>query len=196
MESFELFVDNALLFLQGWGFIIVIVFGIMHPVFENPFALFNLSLAIALLGAPIGYAVVFVSNVIGILVLYVLATKFNEKSNDILFKKKVSKSTLDWVKNTPLWKHIVVIGVPAIPTYPIKIAVPLSKVGFQKYMVTLVGAYIFLFIGNTLIYYGIAGLITNIIPNYVAILLLVLLILYIYFGKHLFNKEEQIEEVI
>ena len=188
MESLELFVENALVFLQGWGFIIVIVFGIAHPIFENPLALFNLTLAITLLGIPLGYLVVFVSNLIGIVILYVLATKFNEKSNDFLFKKKVSKSALDWIRNTPLWKHIVVIGVPMIPTYPIKLAVPLSKVGFKKYMITLVGAYLFLFFGNSLIYFGVAGLISSIIPNYVSIILLVLLVLYIYFGKYLFQK--------
>ena len=188
MESLELFVENALVFLQGWGFIIVIVFGIAHPIFENPLSLFNLTLAITLLGLPLGYIVVFVSNLIGIIILYVLATKFNEKSNDFLFKKKVSKSALDWIRSTPLWKHIVVIGVPMIPTYPIKLAVPLSKVGFKKYMITLVGAYLFLFFGNSLIYFGIAGLISSIIPNYVSIILLVLLVLYIYFGKYLFQK--------
>lgn len=191
METLELFVENALIFMQGWGFLLVIVFGIVHPILENPLALFNLSLAIALLGIPLGYAVVFGSNVIGILILYVLATKFNEKSNDFLFRKNVSSKALEWIKHTPLWKHIVVIGVPMIPTYPIKVAVPLSKVSFQKYMVTLVGAYVFLFFGNTLIYFGIAGLISNIIPNYVSFILLVILVLYIYFGRYLFRKGDE-----
>lgn len=196
MESFGLFVENALVFLQGWGFIIVIIFGIIHPLVEGPFALFNLSIAIALLGIPLGYAVVFVSNVIGILILYLIASKFNDKTDDYLFRKKVSKSTLDWVKNTPTWKHIVVIGVPAIPTYPVKIAVALSKLSFRRYMFTIVGSYIFLFFGNTLIYFGIAGLVTNIVPDYVSFILLLILVVYIYFGKHLFNKGKQVEEAI
>ena len=193
METLGLFVENALQFLDGWGFIIVIVFGIIHPILENPLALFNLTLAIALLGIPLGYLVVFLSNIIGILILYVLATKFNSKTNDFLFKKKVSNSALNWIKNTPLWKHIVVIGVPLIPTYPIKLAVPLSKIGFKQYLITLVGAYLFLFFGNTLIYFGVAGLVSNIIPNYVSFILLLILVIYIYFGKHLFkDKEEEI----
>lgn len=196
MESFELFVENALLFLQGWGFIIIIIFGIVHPILENPLALFNLSLAIAILGIPLGYTVVFVSNLIGIIILYILATKFNEKSNDFLFRKRVSKSALDWIRDTPTWKHIVVIGVPMIPTYPIKVAVPLSKVTFKKYMITLVGAYLFLFFGNSLIYFGIVGLITDVIPSYVSFILLLVLVLYIYFGKYLFNKDKQVEEAI
>ena len=196
MESFELFVENAMVFLQGWGFIIVIIFGIVHPITENPLSLFNLSLAIGILGIPLGYALVFVSNLIGIIILYVLATKFNEKSNDFLFRKKVSKSALDWIKGTPTWKHIVVIGVPMIPTYPIKLAVPLSKVGFKKYMITLVGAYLFLFFGNTLIYFGVVGLITEVVPSYVSFILLLTLVVYIYFGKYLFNKDKQVKEAI
>lgn len=188
MESLEIFVENILTYLNDWGFIIVIIFGIVHPVLENPLALFNLTLAITLLGIPMGYAVIFASNIIGILLLYVLATKFNQKTNDFLFKKRVSNTALEWIQNTPVWKHIVVIGVPMIPTYPIKIAVPLSKVGFKKYMFTLIGAYVFLILGNTLIYFGIAGLISNVIPNYVSFILLLLLILYIYFGKTIFNR--------
>jgi len=196
MESFETLVENALIFLAGWGFILVIIFGIIHPLVEGPFALFNLSIAIALLGIPIGYALVFVSNVIGIIILFLLARKFNDKSNDVLFRKKISKSTLEWVKNTPTWKHIFVLGVPAIPTYPIKIAVALSKLSFRNYMITMIGAYLFLFFANTLLYFGIAGLVANVVPQYVSFIFLVVLVLYIYFGKHMFNKEKQVKEVI
>jgi len=196
MESFETLVENALVFLAGWGFILVIIFGIIHPLVEGPFALFNLSIAIALLGIPIGYALVFVSNVIGIIILFLLARKFNDKSNDVLFRKKISKSTLEWVKNTPTWKHIFVLGVPAIPTYPIKIAVALSKLSFRNYMITMIGAYLFLFFANTLLYFGIAGLVANVVPQYVSFIFLVVLVLYIYFGKHMFNKEKQVKEVI
>ncbi|MCF6184000.1 MAG: hypothetical protein L3J56_05135, partial [Bacteroidales bacterium] len=58
-------VDDIVLFLGDYGFIIVIVFGITHPIFENPLSLFNLALAITLLGIGLGYIVVFLSNVVG-----------------------------------------------------------------------------------------------------------------------------------
>ena len=90
-SSFEAFVDSSLLFLNDWGFIIVIVFGVMHPLIENPLHLFNMSLAIAILGIPVGYMVVFLSNVVGILVLFYLTRMANEKSNNFLQRRKVSK---------------------------------------------------------------------------------------------------------
>ncbi|KFZ26497.1 MAG: SNARE associated Golgi protein [Candidatus Izimaplasma bacterium HR2] len=188
--DFTSFVDNAILFLGNYGFIIVIVFGIAHPILENPLSLFNLALAITLLGAGLGYIVVFVSNIIGILILYFLVMKFKDKYQEAIEEKKVADKVLNWIKNTDTWRHIIVIGVPMIPTYPIKIAVPLSGVGFKKYMVTLVGAYLFLFFGNTLIYYGVLGIVTDNIPNYVSFILLSLFVVYIYFGHRIFYKEK------
>jgi len=186
----SLFVDEVILFLGNYGFVIVILFGIAHPILENPLALFNLTLAIALLGTALGYIVVFVSNLIGILILYYLVMKVKNHKNKIFLKKNVPNKILEWARTTETWKHIVVIGVPLIPTYPIKIAVPLSGVGFKKYMLTIVGAYIFLFFGNTLIYYGVLGIVTDNIPNYVSFLLLLLFVIYVYFGNRIFYKEK------
>lgn len=188
--DFTSFVDNAILFLGNYGFIIVIVFGIAHPILENPLSLFNLALAITLLGTGLGYIVVFVSNIIGILILYFLVMKFRDKYQEAIEEKKMADKALMWIKNTAIWRHIIVIGVPMVPTYPIKVAVPLSGVGFKKYMITLVGAYLFLFFGNTLIYYGVLGIVTDNIPNYVSFILLSLFVVYIYFGHRIFYKEK------
>ncbi len=188
--DFTAFVDEAVVFLGNYGFIIVIVFGIAHPILENPLSLFNLALAITLLGVGIGYLVVFISNLIGILVLYYLVMRFKKRNNGAIFEKKVAEKVLTWIRTTDTWRHIVVIGVPMIPTYPIKIAVPLSGVGFKKYLVTLIGAYLFLFFGNTLIYFGVLGIITDNIPNYISFILLSIFVVYIYFGHKLFYKEK------
>ena len=188
--DFSSFVDEALLFLGSYGFIIVIIFGIIHPILENPLSLFNLALAISLLGIGLGYIVVFLSNLIGIVILYILVDKFKKRSSGVLFKKDVAEKVLTWIRNTDTWRHIIVIGVPMIPTYPIKVAVPMSGVGFKKYMITLVGAYLFLFFGNTLIYFGMLGIITNNIPNYISFILLFGFVIYIYFGHRIFYKDK------
>ncbi|MBN2605136.1 MAG: hypothetical protein JXR62_04845 [Bacilli bacterium] len=190
----QLAVEQASLLLGKYGFLIVIVFGIMHPLFENPLSLFNLALAISLLGIPIGYLIVFLSNVIGIILLYWFAMKFNQKSNHILFQKEISQKLLTWIRETSTWKHIIVIGVPFIPTYPIKLAVPLSNIGFKKYCFTLIGAYLFLFFGNTLMYFGILGFVTDNIPNSVSFCLILLFVIYLYFGNRLFTKEKLLEK--
>lgn len=186
--DFEVFVQEVLLFLGSYGFIIVIIFGIMHPLFESPLSLLNLALAFEILGFPFGFLLVFSSNIVGILLLYYFAYKFNEKSNNFLFRKRVSEKALDWVRTTATWRHILVIGVPLVPTYPVKIAVPLSKVGFKKYLITLVGAYVFLYFGNFLIYFGLLGFITDNIPNYVSFILLSVFVIYIYTGNRFFKR--------
>lgn len=188
--SFDSFVEELMFFLGNYGFIIVIIFGIMHPLFENPLSLLNMALAFSILGIPLGFLIIFSSNLIGIFLLYYFALRFNEKSKNILFRKKVPEKILNWVKTTDTWRHILVIGVPMIPTYPIKIAVPLSKVGFKKYLITLVGAYMFLYFGNFLIYFGILGFISENIPNYVSYILLIIFVVYVYFGKSVFKKNK------
>ena len=192
--DFDLLVENLLLFLGNYGIIIIIIFGVMHPLFENPLSLLNMALAFSILGIPFGFLVVFSSNLVGIVVLYFLALKFNEKSNNILFRRNISEKILNWIKTTDTWRHILVIGVPMVPTYPIKIAVPLSKVGFKKYLITLVGAYFFLYFGNFLIYFGILGFITENIPNYISFILLSIFATYVYFGSSFFRTSEIYQE--
>jgi len=188
--DFSSFVDEAVLFLGNYGFLIVIIFGVAHPITENPLSLFNLALAISLLGIGLGYLVVFVSNLVGILILYYMVMRFKNSNKGALFEKKVADKVLTWVKDTATWRHIVVIGVPMIPTYPVKIAVPLSGVGFKKYLITIIGSYLFLFFGNTLIYFGVLGIITDNIPTYISFVLLSVFVLYIYFGHRLFYKDK------
>lgn len=94
-----------------------------------------------------------------------------------------------------MWKHAIVIGAPLIPTYPIKIAIVLSDMGNKKIYMTLLWSYVTLFVGNAMIYFGIAGLINDIIPRYVSYPLLVLFVLWIYFGRYIFNNtNEQLEK--
>ncbi len=188
--DFATMIDDTVLFLGSYGFIIVIVFGIVHPIIENPLSLLNLTIAISLLGIGVGYLVVFLSNLVGILILYYLVMRLKKNVNKDIFEKKVADKVLTWIKDTDTWRHIIVIGVPMIPTYPIKVAVPLSGVGFKKYMITLVGAYLFLFFGNTLIYFGVLGVITNNIPNYISFSLLLAFAIYIYFGHKIFYKDK------
>ncbi|MFK5883180.1 MAG: VTT domain-containing protein [Candidatus Izemoplasma sp.] len=184
----EILLDNSLIFLGDYGFIIILLFGIIHPLTENPLSLFTLTLSISILGLFWGYVILFAANMIGVVMLFFLAEKFNHSTNGFLFKRRASEKVLNWIRTTETWRHIIVIGVPFIPTYPIKLAVPLSKVSFKKYMVTLGGAYVFLFFGNSLLYFGILGFITNNIPSYISLAMLLVFALFVYFGIDFFKK--------
>ena len=182
------FIDNLLTLLGNYGFLLVIFFGILHPLTENPWSLVTMTLSISLLGIYFGYALLFASNVIGILLLYVIVCSINKRTNYFFRRKKISQKVLTWINNTESWRHIIVIGLPLIPTYPIKISLPFSNMSFKRFFLTLLDSYLFLYIANSLIYFGILGFITNNIPNYVSFILLLLFALYIYFGKYLKKK--------
>lgn len=186
--SFESVVEQMLLFLNDYGFILIILFAIIHPIFEGPFALFTLSLGIALLGITTAYILVFTFNMIGCLLLIFLVKKVDKFSNYYLHRHKVSNDVLVWLKETKKWKHIFVLGVPVIPTYPVKIGYLLGEPSTKDSMMTLLGAYIFLYVGNTLIYFGFLNIVQTGIMRIISVLLLLLLVLFVYFGKSLFSK--------
>ncbi len=181
-------IDNLLVLLGNYGFLLVIFFGILHPLTENPWSLVTMTLSISLLGIFFGYLVLIISNIIGILLLYFIVCSINKKSNYFFHRKKISQKVLSWINNTESWRHIVVIGLPLIPTYPVKVSLPFSNMSFKRYFFTLLGSYFFLYTANSLIYFGVMGFITNNIPNYVSFFLLLLFALYIYFGKYLRKK--------
>lgn len=184
----EGFLQDAIVYLGTFGFVMIVVLGILHPITSNPWSFLTLSLSISVLGIGWGYTVLFISNVIGIFVLYALVHLIRRKSHDYFHKKKYSKKALEWVKETPSWKHMIVIGMPMVPTFIIKLAIPFTSISFKEYFITLLGSYLVLFFGNTLMYFGITSLISDTIPDYVSYIILVLFVLYIYFGKQIRDK--------
>lgn len=142
-----------------------------------------MSLALTFLGIPLGYGILLLGNILGILLLYGMIHGLRHLSHDALLHKKVSQTILQWINNTVTWRHIIVIGMPSVPTYPIKIALPLSSMTFVKYFRTLLGSYLFLYAANSLLYFGLLSTVTEAIPRFVGVALLILFALLIYFGK-------------
>ena len=180
--------DELQQLLHPYGFWMVVLFAFLHPLTENPWSFFTLSLALTVLGAPLGYTAIALGLAIGIGCLYVIAHAINRWSKYRLLEKNISKRVLDWIVATDTWRHIVVIGLPAVPTYPIKLALPFSRMTFRRYALTLAGSYLFLYAANTALYYGIFGFVRDTIPNWVSVVLLMLFALYIYFGQTMRKK--------
>lgn len=187
-SSFEAFTSCALIVLEQYGFILVLIFAFIHPIIEGPLALFTLTLGIALMGAVPAYISIFICNILGFILLYYMVQKGDKFSNYYLHRKKVSSDILTWLKETKKWKHIFVLGVPIIPTYPVKIGYLLSEPRFKDAIKTMVGSYLFLFFGNTLIYYGFLNIFESGASRIISVILLVLLVVYVYFGNDVFQK--------
>lgn len=168
---------------QDYALWLILLFGILHPLTENPWSFLTLSLAITFLGIPLGYSVVLLGNIIGILLLYLIIHGLRRLSKDAYLDKKIPTAVLKWINETESWRHILVLGMPTVPTYPVKIALPLSDMRFMKYSITIFGSYLFLHIANSLLYFGVLGFITDGIPRALGIALLILFAILIYFGK-------------
>ena len=169
MNIMEFFESFALTYEKNimW---VVLLFSFMHPLTENPWSLFTLSLALTALGVIQGYLLIITGYLIGVVVLYVLVRFIHQKSDCRFMKLKGAKKVLNWVASTSTLRHILVIGMPNIPTYPIKISLPLTTMSFTKYIITLMGSYLFLTIMNSLLYFGIFSLFGINIPRWVSIL--------------------------
>jgi len=184
----SILIDNALLFLGNYGFIIVIIFGLIHPIIDNPWAFFTMTLSFSILGVPLGFALLITSNVIGITLLYLIIKGIDNKTEHYLYKKKVSGFVLKWLESTPIWKHIIVIGMPLVPTFFLKIAFPFTNLSFKKYFITVLSAYLFLYAIYSLVYFGVISFLTDNIPEYIGVILILVFTIIIYFGRTIFNK--------
>lgn len=191
LSSFEAFVDSTIILLDNYAFILIIIFAFIHPLFEGPLSLFTLSIGIILLGPVIAFPLIFAFNILGSMFLFFLLKKVDRFSNYYLHRKKVSNSILEWLQHTKKWKHVFVLGVPLIPTYPVKIGYLISEPKFKDGMITMIFSYLFLFFGNTLIYYGVLTFLESGISRMISIVILLVLVIFVYFGKDIFNKIEQ-----
>ena len=184
----SLLFDEIMLFLGNYGFIIVIVFGILHPIIDNPWSFFTMSLSITLLGIPFGYSLLLISNVIGIVLVFVILKMIDQRSDNYLYKKKISGKVLKWLETTETWRHIIVIGLPLVPTFFLKLSFPFTKMSFKKYFGTVIGSYLFLYTIYSLVYFGVLSFLMDNIPNYVGVLLLFVFSVFIYFSKTIKEK--------
>lgn len=178
---------------QDYLIVLIVLFGILHPLTENPWSLFTLGIAISVLGVPLAYLVVFGSNLIGSVLLYAIVHTIHKKTNYALQAKPYIGRALEWIAATPMYKHIIVIGLPSVPTYPIKVALPLSPMSFQRYLITISGSYLFLLIANSLLYFGVLGTVSNAIPSWLGVTLLILFAGIVYFSRTIRQKLQQIQ---
>lgn len=190
MENFGEVINQILIILGDYGFILVIIFGITHPSLSAPVAIFTLTLSLTLLGYFLGYMLLLGSNIVGIIIFYYFVRKLDNKRDAFIKKSKRRENIMRWIEKTSSWKHMLVIGLPFLPTQPIRMGIAFSRISFKKFFFTLLGSYIVLYIGNSLIYFGFASLIDDSIPRPLSILFFFIFAVVVYFSNTIFNKEK------
>jgi uncharacterized membrane protein YdjX (TVP38/TMEM64 family) len=183
----DAFLAQITFYVDLYGTWMVILIGALHPFIAFPAHIFILTVSIQVLGPVQGYIMLFIGNMIGILIFYPVL-KTVQVNNHSKVDNTFINQVFSWIRNEALWKHAVVIGAPLIPTQPIKYFLPLSGIGFKKYIVIFLSSYVILFISNSLLYFGVLSFFTNEIPTYLGIVFISLFVFFIYFGKNIFEK--------
>ena len=132
---------------------IVLFLGIIHPLISQPMYLLSVSLSIYFFGPLLGIPYLLFVNIIGIILYYFLIKAINKRFE--LNKKPKLIAAFAWLERTPEYKHSIAIGLPLVPTYAIKLALPMSEKRFKDYFMILFGSYLILAFFYVLVYYGI-----------------------------------------
>lgn len=186
------FTTDTIDFLGNYAYLIIILFGISHGIFDNPWSFLTMGLSLTLLPIPVAYTLLLVSNFIGSAILYYSLHYLNKRSNNYLYEKKVSKNILAWLENQPTWKHIIVIGMPLVPTIQLRLALPFTKMSLKRYLTIIIGSYLFLYTSYSLFYFGVISFITDEINKVTGIILLVGFCIFVYFGNDIRKKIYQL----
>jgi hypothetical protein len=117
---------------------------------------------------------------IGFSLFYVLVHYLHQKNNSQLELFIPTKKAIEWVKQQPTWKHIIVIGMPLVYTYPLRIAFTIQHKRFVPFWKETFLQYSFLTIANLLLYFGVIEFIFWDIPLWGISLILILLSISIY----------------
>ncbi len=181
LETFWLSFQEWILTLGLLGVLLIFVLSILHPTVEGPAALLLLTILTILIDSIwLASLILLVGFSIGFSLFYVLVHYLHQKNNSQLERFIPTKKAIEWVKQQPTWKHIIVIGMPLVYTYPLRIAFTIQHKRFLPFWWETFLQYAFLTIGNLLLYFGVIEFIFWDIPLWGISLILILLSISIY----------------
>lgn len=167
---------------------VLIVAGLsfIHPFISQPWSLLSISLSMIWLGEIVGIAVAFSFYTLGIIMYYILIQTIEKKYK--LEERPKLVGVFKWLKETPSYKHAIAVGIPLVPTYFIKMLLPISERPFSKYMLVMLSAYAFLSSVNVLLYYGIfvSALMGD--ASWITFIVFVIIIILMYLSTHIKNQ--------
>jgi hypothetical protein len=164
------------------GILIIFILSILHPTLEGPAALLLLTILTILVESIwLASAILLVGFSIGFSLFYVLVHFLHRRSQYAIERFTPTQKALAWVKNQPTWKHIIVIGMPLVFTYPLRIAFTIQHKRFLPFWWETFLQYLFLTVGNLLLYFGILQLVFLNLPIWIISIFLLLISISIYF---------------
>lgn len=136
-----------------WMVFIIFTLSVIHPMISQPWSLLSVTVASIWFGIPLALVVLWSGYLIGMIGYYFIIKRFNQKYQWTTYPK--FKKAVKWLEMTPAYQHAISLGTPLVPTYVIKMMLPLTEKSFYHYMCVMIGSYVLLTISNVLLYYGI-----------------------------------------
>jgi hypothetical protein len=181
LETLWLTLEQWVLSLGMIGIVVVFLLAVLHPTVEGPAALFLLTV-LTILVESVWFAslILLIGFSIGFSFFYYLVHYLHLKNNAQLERFTPTKKALAWVKQQPTWKHILVIGMPLVYTYPLRIAFTIQHKTFLPFWKETLLQYSFLTIANLFLYFGIIEFIFLDLPLEIISILLFMIAIGIY----------------
>jgi hypothetical protein len=181
LETLWLSFEQVVLSIGFAGIIVIFLLAIFHPTVEGPTALLLLTiLTILVQSVWIASLMLLIGFTIGFSIFYFFVHFLYRQYGDKLDRFSPTKKALQWVKDQPAWKHILVIGMPLVYTYPLRIAFTIQHKKFFPYWMQTLLQYTFLTLANLLLYFGIIELIFWDLPIEIISVLLFMIAIGIY----------------
>lgn len=184
LENLWLLFEVWILSLGVMGILIVFILGFLHPTLEGPAAILLLTILTIFLG-NVWFAslLLWLVYTLGFTCFYFFIHWLHKKTNKVVERFTPTKKAIDWVSRQPTWKHILVIGMPLVYTYPLRIAFTIQHQNFYAFFWQTFLQYGVLTIGNLLLYFGMIQLVFFNLPIWLISIFLIAISIGIYLIK-------------
>lgn len=173
LENLWLTFEVWVLSLGSIGMVIVLLLALLHPTLEGPAAILLLTiLTIFFEDVWVASGVLWIAYTVGFTFFYYVIHWLHQKTNKVVERFTPTKKAIEWVRRQPTWKHILVIGMPLVYTYPLRIAFTIQHQKFYPFFWQTFLQYGVLTVGNLLLYFGIMQLIFFDLPIWIITVIL------------------------
>lgn len=183
MNSFWLyFTDWVATIPWIWVVMVVAVLSVLHPIIENPAGILMLTFLATYWHSPYLAALYLWGwNLVGLQLMYDLLHRVQPWGSKWI-KKHVPQAPrfFYWLKNQPEWKHILVIALPLVYTYPLRIAWTVWQPSRVRYSLQSSFLYALFHLANIGLFLGLREVLENRLPLWVFAGILTLLAVLMY----------------
>lgn len=190
LDSFIESLPQFFLSVGLWGYLILCLLAILHPIIEAPAALILMTIMTVYTNSVFeSIFILSLFHLIGFLLIYLFIHRFKSST---LFKNNTRFSfpkVKAWYDSKKEWQHIFVMGLPLIYTYPLRIYWTLKMKSLLSFLGKMTVIYTIMYLGNLMMYWGYFLILERFITNEGLLLAMIMFAYLIYrFGANKIRK--------